>query len=97
MQNKHLFFFTKASNKGRYTLEKKNKNIEIVNFMERQGKMKDNGVINMQYNHENEMDKLIKNISRVHLFQRHTDSSLEELYRIEEEYVVCIQTVNIRN
>ena len=66
--------------------------------MEKLGKIKNNGVISneTQYNHEKEMDELILKLSKVGDFKRHTDSSLEELYRIEDEYMVSRCTLHLR-
>ena len=73
---------------GRYTLAKRNKNIVTVNQLEEQGKITEDGAINLQYQHQNEMDQIIDKLSEVKIFKEHTDKSLEILYRSEEEYVV---------
>ena len=54
--------------------------------MEKQGKMKGNGRINPQY--ENDMKTIIDNLSNLSLYQTHTSSTLEELDRLEEEFLV---------
>ena len=51
--------------------------------------MKNDGVINLQYQPPNEMDQLIGKLSELSIYKTHTDTTLEELYRLEEEYMVC--------
>ena len=80
--------FLLAIKTGRYTLAKRNKNIVTVNQLEEQGKMTEAGGINLQFQHQNEMDQIIEKLSEVKIFKEHTDETLENLYRSEDEYVV---------
>ena len=50
--------------------------------------MTEDGAINLQYQHQNELDQIIDKLSEVDIFKGHTDKTLETLYWSEEEFVV---------
>ena len=77
---------------GRYTHEKKNRDIEEVKRLELQAKMKKEGKMMLTpEEREKELDRIIRHITTVHLQQTpHTPDFFEKLPEREAEFLVSI-------
>lgn len=84
--------FVVAIKTGRYTHEKKTRDIEEVKRLQQQQRMQLDGTLvqPMVENREQELERIIRQITAVHLQQTpHTPEFFEKLPEREREFLVC--------
>ena len=82
---------------GRYTLEKKNNDIEAVKKLELQSRMNDDGSMRLRSEREKELDRVINGFTKVFIAQSMCQPKfIEESLKWEADFLVsyhCVQVV----